>query len=184
MNLVTVSKKKEFFRWLLEKYELKEKEVLWLINYLMSDERLLSKIHFTNHFGNLPKTILISTSCVDTTPFMFYKNNRVYYDVEAAFHDIRLNPNEDVYISVFFKDRASSPEYESVLEGSPMEKQNLIRENMMSLFAEIVLDKSLREFRKKQLRQEIDYVLDQGDKEKFLQLSEELKMLNEFDRQL
>ncbi|WP_028402177.1 IDEAL domain-containing protein [Ectobacillus panaciterrae] len=50
-------------------------------------------------------------------------------------------------------------------------------EVMDALFAEMLLDKALLSFRKEQLRKEIDQSLQDGNKEKFMQLTEELKKL-------
>ncbi|HEO8419056.1 IDEAL domain-containing protein [Niallia sp. FSL W8-0635] len=46
-----------------------------------------------------------------------------------------------------------------------------------SLFAEMVLEKALYDFRKAELKKQIDETLIAGDKEKFYHLTEELKQL-------
>ncbi|MFX3625481.1 MAG: IDEAL domain-containing protein [Ectobacillus sp.] len=48
-------------------------------------------------------------------------------------------------------------------------------EVMDTLFAEMVLDYALRSFQKEQILKEIDASLESGNKERFLQLTEELK---------
>ncbi|TYR79422.1 IDEAL domain-containing protein [Priestia megaterium] len=45
----------------------------------------------------------------------------------------------------------------------------------VSLFAEIVLDRAIRDFQKKRLQMEIDEALKTRNKQAFLQLTEELK---------
>ncbi|MDQ0218182.1 IDEAL domain-containing protein [Peribacillus cavernae] len=47
-----------------------------------------------------------------------------------------------------------------------------------SLFAEMVLDKAIREFRIEQIHKEIDQSLQNRNKDEFLQLTEELKQLS------
>ncbi|MFC0273696.1 IDEAL domain-containing protein [Metabacillus herbersteinensis] len=49
---------------------------------------------------------------------------------------------------------------------------------MDSLFAEMVLDKALLDFRKDQILKEIDQTLQVRDKGKFLRLIEELKIIS------
>jgi uncharacterized protein YpiB (UPF0302 family) len=49
---------------------------------------------------------------------------------------------------------------------------------MDALFAEMVLDNAIREFRKDQIHKEIDRSLQNGDKEEFLRLTEELKKIS------
>ncbi|MGM0875336.1 MAG: IDEAL domain-containing protein [Bacillota bacterium] len=48
---------------------------------------------------------------------------------------------------------------------------------MNSLFAEMVLDKALRDFRIDQILKEIDQTLQYRNKEEFLRLTEELKII-------
>jgi uncharacterized protein YpiB (UPF0302 family) len=172
-DVVTVSTKKEFIRWFLSKFYLKKKEGTWLFNYMLSDERLLEKIHFTENLKNKEKTIIISTLCSGATPFQFQKAAKIYYDVERAFHDIRLNPHEDVHVAVYFKDRMSYSQYLAVLEGNPMEEQRVLQEGTMSLIAEIVMDNAIRKHRLKNLLQEIDAALESRNKQKFLSLTNE-----------
>ncbi|MDQ0243332.1 uncharacterized protein YpiB (UPF0302 family) [Bacillus fengqiuensis] len=49
---------------------------------------------------------------------------------------------------------------------------------MDALFAEIVLDKSLYDFRKQQIQQKIDHSLQNRHKDEFLRLTEELKNIS------
>ncbi|HJV46381.1 MAG TPA: YpiB family protein [Bacillota bacterium] len=172
-DVITVTAKKGFIRWFLSKFHLKKKEGTWLFNYMLSDERLLEKVHFTENLKDKEKTIIISTICTGATPFVFQKATRIYYDVERAFHDIRLNPDEDVFISVFFRDRMSYSQYMAVLEGSPVEDQQLVQVEIMSLVAEIVMDQAIRKYKLKCLLQEIDTTLATGNKEHFLSLTKE-----------
>ncbi|MDQ0198331.1 IDEAL domain-containing protein [Neobacillus ginsengisoli] len=51
-------------------------------------------------------------------------------------------------------------------------------EGQDSLIAEMVLNKALLDFRRDKIRQEIDMTLLEGNKEKFLQLTEELKKIS------
>jgi uncharacterized protein YpiB (UPF0302 family) len=47
-----------------------------------------------------------------------------------------------------------------------------------SLFAEMVLDKALLNFRKEQIQKEIDHSLQNKNKEEFMRLTEELKNIS------
>ena len=179
---VSVSDKKEFIQWFLNRYELRKRESAWLLSYLSSDDELLKRVHFVENLRNLPKTIVISTRCVRMTSFKFTKNNRVSTDVETAFYDIRSCPHEDIYISLYFKDRSTCPEYAAVLEVNPMEKQNTAQDTLLGLLAEIVLDRAIRDFRERELYRQIDQALAEGDETKFLQLTEEWRNLVEQNR--
>lgn len=174
-EVIKVSEKKLFIKWFLEKYELQNREAEWLLQYLASNDQILEHVHFIDNFRNLPKTILMSTKCVQMTPFKFYKNKRVTSDVEKAFLDIHNNPTEDIYIGLFFKDRSISPEYAAVLETNPMDDHRESPDAMISLQAELFLDHVMRRWRLNKKYQEIDEALDNRDRKRFLQLAEELR---------
>ncbi|MBD1381352.1 IDEAL domain-containing protein [Metabacillus arenae] len=63
---------------------------------------------------------------------------------------------------------------EQKLLNSPQSEVNVID----SLFAEMVLDKALLDFRKKKIQQKIDQSLQDRNKREFLRLSEKLKDLS------
>lgn len=79
----------------------------------------------------------------------------------------------------FHKDRDDSAEYASILEGSPMKKQEVYHDALLSLMAEMFLDHTRRTFRMKELYQKIDAALESGDEESFLYLTKELRELKE-----
>lgn len=115
------------------------------------------------------------------TPFKFYKNKRVTSDVEKAFLDIHNNPNEDIYIGLFFKERTSSPEYAAVLERNPMDDTKETIDALVSLQAELILDHAFKQFHLNSLYKRIDQALAGGDQASFLQLTTELKTVLEPD---
>jgi uncharacterized protein YpiB (UPF0302 family) len=177
-EVIHVSEKKYFIKWFLENYELQNREAEWLLQYLASNDHVLEKVHFVDNFKNLPKTILMSTKCVQMTPFKFYKNRRVTSDVEKAFLDIHNHPNEEIYVGLFFKDRNLSPEYAAVLENNPVD---LSRETdaLISLQAELILDYAVRDYRLAKLYEQIDLALDRRDEQRFAELTTNLKKIIE-----
>ncbi|TCS93378.1 ReoY family proteolytic degradation factor [Hazenella coriacea] len=172
-HTVSIAEKKEFIGWFLDRYELKIKQAAFLLNYLSSNQELLKRVHFVDNAQNLSKSMILSATCSNMIPFKFIKNKRVGTDVEAAFYDIRTYPHEDLYIELYFKDRAACPEYAAVLEVNPMEKHDLVQDHLLSLFAEMLLDQAVREFQQQELYKKIDDALATGDKQTFLQLSEQ-----------
>ncbi|WP_078428486.1 ReoY family proteolytic degradation factor [Alkalihalobacterium alkalinitrilicum] len=168
-STISVYEKKEFLRWFLNAYQLKRRECAWLLNYLISDENLMEKVHFVERAEFCPKALIISTTDVDHVPFCFHKHKHVTMDAEKAFHDIRLNNTEEVYIQLNFSNAKTNPHYVAVLEDNPY-----IPENQMAtadaLLAEIFLDKALASFREKQWYEEMNEALDNKDEETFNQL--------------
>ncbi|KXG43624.1 IDEAL domain-containing protein [Tepidibacillus decaturensis] len=64
-----------------------------------------------------------------------------------------------------------------------MERQNLVKDSLLDLMAEMVLDKAVRQFNKEQLYAAIDVALIKGDKETFIELTNQLKqLLNEEEK--
>ena len=179
-EMITVADKKRFIHWFLEHFNLKNPEAEWLLQYVASNENLLARTHFTDRFQRSPKALFMSTTCVNMTAFKFYKNRRVTSDVEKAFLDLHNHPNEDLYITLYFRDRAHSPEYASVIEGQETESPILSQKDvMLGLEAEMWLDKVQFEHHCAVLRKNIDEALDRGDRDAFLQLTSQYKALLE-----
>ncbi|MDB5084670.1 MAG: hypothetical protein JWN30_1556 [Bacilli bacterium] len=178
-EVINVTEKKTFIKWFLEHYSLQNREAEWLLQYLASNDAVLEKVHFIDNFRNLPKTILMSTKCVQMTPFKFYKNKRVTSDVEKAFLDIHNNSDEDIYIGLFFKDRNTSPEYASVLEQNPLDDPREVTDALISLEAEMMLDYSIREYQREHVMKAIDQALDNRDQGRFRNLVDELRKIEE-----
>ncbi len=177
MSTITISEKKEFIHWFLENYELRKKEAAWLLSYLSTDEKLLAKVHFVEHVVSLSKSIVISTKCSNMPAFQFSRKRRIGTDVESVFYDLQLFPDDEIYIGLYFQDRKVCPKFAAVLEGNPMERQDLVQDQLLSLFAELLLDQAVRRFQEKQLYAKIDESLAKQDKASFLKLSEELNKL-------
>ena len=102
-NSVPVMEKRDFLKWFLEQHQLKRRECAWLLNFLMSDDYLMERVHFVEQAEYCPKALMISSVDVDSIPFAFHKNKHVTMDAEKSFHDIRLNRKEDIYIQLNFK---------------------------------------------------------------------------------
>ncbi|MDD1371007.1 ReoY family proteolytic degradation factor, partial [Bacillus sp. MHSD17] len=116
---VSVNEKKDFVKWFLNNYQLKQRECVWILNYLMSHDQLMHKVHFVEHAKYCPRGLVMSANCVKDTPFHFFKQNVMTTDAEKSFHDIRLNRDEDIYIQLNFKSSFQNANYVAVLEENP-----------------------------------------------------------------
>ena len=174
---VSVNEKKDFIRWFLNHYQLKRRESVWILNYLMSHDQLMEKVHFVEDAQYCPRGIVMSTHCVDSTPFRFFKNNIMTTDAEKSFHDIRLNKDEDIYIELKFRGANTSHQYALVLEENPYMPRNLKITEKDRFLAEQFLKDSIYKFQKEKLLKAIDEALDKNDKEAFQILTEKLKEL-------
>ncbi|WP_042346397.1 ReoY family proteolytic degradation factor [Bacillus massiliigorillae] len=174
---VSVNEKKEFIRWFLNHYQLKRRECVWILNYLMSHDQLMKKVHFVENAECCPRGLVMSTHCVDEAPFKFYKSNIMTTDAEKSFHDIRLNRDEDIFITLHFRAAYSSYQYAAVLEKNPFIPMSSGSNEKDKILAEQVLEHSLATFQRGQLLKLIDEALDAHDLEAFQELTSQLNKL-------
>lgn len=176
---VSVMEKKEFVRWFLKRYQMKRRECVWILNYLLSHDDLLQKVHFVEEAHYCPRAMVMSVTESTGVPFRFYKGNLMTADAEKSFHDLRLHPNEDMYIQLNFPLVPPSPEYLAVLEENPFMPKYLHINDKDRLIAEEVLKSSMHSFREDNILRQIDEALDANDKEKFIELSKLLQGMKE-----
>ena len=176
---VSVNEKKDFIRWFLNRYQLKRRESVWILNYLMSHDQLMEKVHFVEEAQFCPRGLIMSTHCTKEVPFRFYKDNIMTTDAEKSFHDIRLNRDEDIYIQINFRSSNTSHQYAAVLEENPFVKKTVYISEKDKSIAEQFLKESLRKYQENKLLKAIDEALDQYDKKSFDELSLRLKELRE-----
>ena len=94
----------------LNNYQLKQRECVWILNYLMSHDQLMHKVHFVEHAKYCPRGLVMSAYCERHTVSLF-KQNVMTTDAEKSFHDIRLNRDEDIYIQLNFKSSFQNANY-------------------------------------------------------------------------
>ncbi|CAH2715749.1 hypothetical protein BACCIP111895_02933 [Neobacillus rhizosphaerae] len=174
---VSVNEKKDFIRWFLNHYQLKRRECVWILNYLMSHDQLMEKVHFVEQAQYCPRGLIMSTHCVDKVPFRFYKENVMTTDAEKSFHDIRLNREEDIFIQLNFHAANQAHQYAFVLEENPFVPKHLQVNEKDGVIAEQLLQNSIERFQREKLLQLIDEALDKQDRQAFHLLTEKLNKL-------
>ncbi|RHW41256.1 YpiB family protein [Neobacillus notoginsengisoli] len=179
---VSVNEKKDFIRWFLNHYQLKRRECVWILNYLMSHDQLMEKVHFVDQAQYCPRGLIMSAHCVDKVPFRFYKENIMTTDAEKSFHDIRLNRDEEIYIQLNFNASNKVHQYAAVLEDNPYIPRHLQFNEKDREVAEQFLSYSIQRFNEEKLLQLIDEALDKQDKEAFLTFTEQLNSLKELQK--
>lgn len=176
---VSVIEKKEFVRWFLKRYQMKRRECVWILNYLLSHDDLLQKVHFVEEAHYCPRAMVMSVTESGGVPFRFYKGNLMTADAEKSFHDLRLHPNEDMFIQLNFPNIPPSSEFLAVLEENPFMPKYLHINDKDRLIAEEVLKISMNSFREENILKQIDEALDANDKQRFLELSKLLRGMKE-----
>ncbi|MDI3327328.1 MAG: YpiB family protein [Alicyclobacillaceae bacterium] len=178
-EVIRVSDKKQFLHWFLVHYELQSREAGRLLRYISNQDRLLRRVHFTDDLDGLPKTLLISTKCVSMIPFRFYKNKRVTSDVAEAFRDIQGNPDEELFVGLFFRNRATCPEYAAVRERWIMSSEET--SFLLELQADWVLDEVHRRWLYRYWMDQVDRALQCGDRALFFRAAGEIRRLTDPD---
>jgi uncharacterized protein YpiB (UPF0302 family) len=184
---VTVKDKKRFIKWFLNHYQLKKRESVWILNYLVSHQEILANVHFVREAKFCPRGIIMTSHCSTETPFRFYKNQLVTTDAEKSFHDIRLNQHEPLYLQLNFSKSYQSPFYVAVLEENPFLSDEYFITEKDKKHAKQLLDKTLFDNEKKLLLKAIDDALDKRDYRTFQRLTSNLKKLeaeNDFQPKL
>ena len=174
---ITITEKKEFLRWFLNQYQLKKRESVWILNYLLSQDVLVKKLRFVEFVQYCPRGIYMSTHCSEAASFRFYKQNIMTTDPEKALHDLRLHREEEIYIQLNFRDSFQCPNYLAVLEDNPYIPKHLLENEHDGIQAEEFLQYVSVSYERARLKKEIDLALDENDKEKFQKLTEALKLL-------
>lgn len=169
---IPVSDKKEFVRAFLKRYQLKRRECVWILNYLLSHEDLMERVHFVEEAHYCPRAMVMSVTENTGVPFRFYKGNLMTADAEKSFHDLRLHPNEDMFIQLNFpqEDKDIKPFYLGVLEDNPFQP-NFTAPTEDTRIADKIVSEITAMNAGKSLREAIDHALDTGDKELFMQLT-------------
>lgn len=171
---ISVDEKKQFVRWFLESYKLKRRECIWILNYMLSNDTLLTRTHFVEQAHYCPRAMMMSSVESEEAPFRFYKGSLMTADAERSFHELRLNPEEELYVQLNFPSYPPSPLYMSVLEENPYEPTDAVQLKKDELVAERIMEESIMAFQEELLAKQIDEALDAGDRERFLMLTRAL----------
>lgn len=203
--MVTIKEKRGFIKWFLNNKQLKRRESVWILSYIMEHDNILKNIHFVTSSARLElleeKQKLIQMSCndVDLPAFKYFKEDLLTTDAEKAFHDIRLNGNEEhTFINLQYRGVEHCDNYFMVEEdgeipyivlgisGSkkPKEKTSGTLNSLQKAYTDKLsttidnlLDNVTHEIQVKRIREDIDLALQNKDKELFLKLSNKLNNL-------
>lgn len=170
--------KKAFIYWFLNHYELKSRESNWILTYLASHHKLLRNLHFVRHAKACPRSIIISSKCSNGVAFRFHRNKLITSDSEKAFHDIRLNDDEALYVQLNFHQWMQNPQYALVLEENPFLSDDDFITAEDKQEAERIINYTLQAQIRKNVIEQIDGALDERDYDTFIRLSEELKKID------
>lgn len=174
---ISIQDKKAFIEWFLNHYQLKKRESVWILNYLVNHDNLLNNVHFIREAKFCPRGIIISSQCSDDAPFRFYKNHLVTTDAEKSFHDIRMNRDEALYVQLNFHNSIQNASFVAVLEDNPFIPEDYYITKSDEENAEMLFEKIMYDREKKKIQEKIDRCLDNNDHSLFMELTEKLHKL-------
>ncbi|MBC1482425.1 YpiB family protein [Listeria sp. FSL L7-1485] len=173
---ISIDEKKDFIRWLLNKHQMKTREAMWVLNYIAGHDQIVKYVHFVDNLEGCARGLSLSAHGVESEPFLFFKGNIMTTDPEKAFHDIRLNWDEELYIELHFEDAIVSPEYALVREDNPFTKVKLA--DAEKEMADALIYQSVHQFSRAKLLEKIDIALDERDEATFQQLVQILQQMD------
>lgn len=174
---VPLIEKKTFIRWFLKNFQLKKREGVWILNYLLSEDALLRNVHFVEDAHYTERGIIMSSVDHEGVPFRYYRGKVMTQDAEKCFHDLRLNAQGEFYIQINFPGAYTYINYLSVVEQNPFVPQNAPITLKDEMTVVQVIENSLYIQQEEKLLEQIDEALDAGDQERFYQLTDTLAKL-------
>ncbi|GGE38848.1 UPF0302 protein [Pullulanibacillus camelliae] len=176
-QLISIEEKRSFLKWFLRRYQLKSRECIWLLNYVLSDEHLISLLKFVDNTSGCPRAMIISEKNASHTAFVYRKHDVETNEPEKAFHDIRMDQDEIIYVHLVFPSSSLSSEYVSILEENPHDR-HFINARYGDEVSRLI-EQAESQFMVAFLESEIDKALVTHDKKRFVELAAQLKQIRE-----
>lgn len=162
---ISVKHKQDFINMLLNQYQFKCRQCDIILTYLLSSEKLLQLTHFVDDITYCPRAISFSEVSVENDSFIFYKANIKTTCHMQAYHDLRLNNDEPIYINVNMPKPYELQHY-NVLETNPFivyHEQN--KRKVLQLQQEQI----------NMIKNHIDQALDDHNEQQFNELTKQLQ---------
>jgi len=156
--------KKDFIRLVLKEGHFK-REVNWIFNYILSNDKLIENVVFVNEsIQETDRGIYAADLRAETESFRYYKNTISTADAEKAFHDIRLNREEKLYVQLKLTSIMQAKFYE-VLEDNPHHKVSTREKRKM----ELTVNDLERQNQKRLIDYYVNKALDEQNEEAFME---------------
>ena len=174
---VNIADKKEFLIWLVNNVSFSQREVLWILNYLINHEAILNNVHFIEQADKAVRGLKVTAKEMDDEPIRLFLSGKEFIDTDQIFHEIRMNWKEALYIECIFDGSWQNSQYLSILEDNPYARWN---EQVSEEVIESINDFFAHEEKQAKvdlLYCQIDLALEDNDYEAFLELTDELNRL-------
>lgn len=162
MSTISVKEKQDFIKWFLSRYIPKQRESVWILNYLASHESITRNVKFVQEatlYEN-GQVLVISSKCVKEPSLIYIRNGAKTMEGDKAFNAVRLNRAEPLFIELRFSKRNQSHEYAGICEvNREEEKQVHLNSDEITMINDF-LHFSLRAIEIEQLKEKVDSLLD------------------------
>jgi len=122
--MVTVEEKRNFINYFLNKFEPKSNEAKWLLTYISNSDTILKSIRFNHDATGVKRGIVIGTKHSFFPSFMYYKDGKIFSDVEYARKDLRYSNGVNFYLELDYKGMFHDDEFRKVIE--PVEQDDYL----------------------------------------------------------
>ncbi|EOH89638.1 ReoY family proteolytic degradation factor [Enterococcus villorum] len=175
--LIDVKEKKNFLTWMVNHISFSRREVFWILNYLANHEAILNNVHFIEGANQANRGLQISDLSFEGEPMKLFLEGKEFTDTDQIFHEIRLNWKRPLYVECLFENAWQTKEYLTVLEENPFASWDDSISEEDTEIIELYFRQKEQETRLNLLYAQIDQALEKGDKNAFLQLSDEVNRL-------
>lgn len=168
--------KREFIRYFFKRYQMKMREAIWILEYLMNREDLIENIHFVRQASHCPKGLLIAAKCSNVVGIRYIEDRSTFINAEKILGQLRrLEKGDSLYIELAFADSHCNPRYAAILEENPFSPgPGPDVEKFVARF----LEELTRKIQQEKWEQEMNDALDARDEDLFHQLCEQRKTLS------
>ncbi|MGX7125559.1 YpiB family protein [Enterococcus viikkiensis] len=175
--MIEVAEKREFLVWLINNVSFQRREVIWILNYLINHEAILRNVHIVEGALNTKRGIVFRDITQREDSMVLTVEGQQFTNSDQIFHEIRLHWQQPLYLECVFPNSWQNAQYLLVLEDNPENSWNDTVSEEIVLEVENYLKRQEKEAQADLLKKQIDLALEDGDKESFLILSDELNRL-------
>lgn len=165
--------KQDFLKWFLKNYSFNSRENTWLLEMLLNQPEVLEQVNFVKSINNCPRTISMSTVNTNEPEFIFTKNNLITIDQHKAYHDLRLNVNDPIYIKLNYPGQEKCHRYSFISIDNPFDENDFLI-GKDRYIANQNLDSIAQKKTIKLIKEKINNALDHNKKDEFYYFSNEL----------
>ncbi|CAD2077727.1 YpiB family protein [Jeotgalicoccus meleagridis] len=147
--------KKDFINYCLYNYNFKDHTAVWILNFIKSHPLITHNISFTK--STLNRKLRIAEINTNRPTLMFEKDGIITDDGETIFHELNLNKTDGLYLEFILA--SDDQRYHQMKSEELMKNDEILLEDIETL------------------ENLIDEALISKDKERFLELTDELQKL-------